>query len=439
MSTTWRQKEETIDSPVSRSVHRCRICGSAELEEVIDLGDQYIASIFTNEPIPPQVNQPFPLGLVRCASADGCGLVQLGNIIDPEILYDHYGYRSGTNEMMRANLRDIVEKIEQMIELHAGDVVLDIGCNDGTLLGSYSSSDIKRLGIDPSDAVKDISDPAIDVVNDFFTLETANAATGGAKARVVTSIAMFYDLEAPQEFVRDVAQFLSPDGIWVLELSYLPFMLRSNSFDTICHEHQEYYALRQLEWLLREQDLAIHRAELNDVNGGSIRLFIRPGSLGEPPSEWASDLKKLRDEEENLQLHTDRPYKVFRDAVATVRDDLRHMFSRLIAAGKVVYIYGASTKGNVLLQYCGIDKWMAPKAADRNPDKWGTRTLGTEILIVSEDEARSDKPDYFLVLPWHFMDSFLPRETEFLDGGGRFIVPLPKLRVVGKGGEVIDV
>ena len=341
--------------------------------------------------------------------------------------------------MMRANLRDIVGKVEEMIELQPGDLVLDIGCNDGTLLSSYSTEGLVRLGIDPSDAVEDIEDEDVNVVRDFFTSATFAAAADGRKAKVITSIAMFYDLESPRSFVADVAAALDPEGVWVIELSYLPFMLEAKSFDTICHEHQEYYALRQLEWLFEESGMRIHRAEMNEVNGGSIRVFVRPATAGDGPSEWEGELKRLRDDEAALRLDTDEPYSRFREAVTRTRRDLMDVLVRSIAAGKLVYIYGASTKGNVLLQYCGIDKWIAPKAADRNPDKWGTRTLGTEILIISEDQAREEHPDYLLILPWHFLEGFIERESEFLARGGRFIVPLPELRVIGEGGRTIDV
>ena len=421
----------TDRTQVCTKIDRCRICGSAQLEDVISLGQQYIASLFPVGPVSADIDQRFPLHVVRCSSTGGCGLVQLEHTVSPEILYAHYGYRSGTNEMMRANLDDIVRQIEDRVSLQPDDIVLDIGCNDGTLLGSYSAPGIDRVGIDPSDAVAAIDAPDITVINDFFTRETFNAARPGKRARAVTSIAMFYDLDRPAAFVRDVAGVLADDGIWVMELSYLPAMLDANAFDTICHEHLEYYALGPLEWLLRSEGLEVRRVDVNDVNGGSFRLMIGRSTNGLESGDDRLGIENLRKREEELQLTSDVPYRRFRDACETIRGDLTALLRKIKDDGKRVYAYGASTKGNTLLQFCGLDTGMIEKAADRNPDKWGTTTIGTNIPIVSEDEAREDSPDYFLALPWHFKESFLTREQDFLANGGRFIFPLPQVHVIG--------
>lgn len=410
----------------------CRVCGSPELCSVIDLGSQCIASIFVEGEALPFLLQPYPLEVVRCTANGGCGLVQLRHTISPDVLYAYYGYRSGTNEIMRANLRDITAKIEQMIELKSGDIVLDIGCNDGTLLDSYQTAGIDRLGFDPAANVAESArQKGLDVVDDFFSFQSFATVRPGRKAKVVTSIAMFYDLENPPGFVSDVASLLADDGVWVIELSYLPFMLQKDLFDTICHEHLEYYALRQIKWMLRREQLQVHRIEFNDINGGSFRLFIRKQAFGPVPADARALLDKVRKYEEILGLDTDRPYVRFREAALKVRDDLMKLLTELKAAGKSVYIYGASTKGNTILQFCGIDDTMVVKAADRNPEKWGRRTLGTDIPIASEEEVRAEKPDYFLVLPWHFFEAFKIREAAFLKRGGKFILPLPEVRVVG--------
>ena len=416
---------------ICREVNRCRLCGSLELSGVADLGSQYIASIFSRDGVPDHLAQPFPLEVVRCSSPDGCGLVQLRHSIDPQVLYDHYGYRSGTNELMRQNLSDMVVNIEEIVDLSAGDLVLDIGCNDGTLLKSYSTVDLKKVGVDPSDAVVAIEDERIEVLNDFFSADLVDRLIGDQKAKAITSIAMFYDLEDPIGFARDVASLLSEDGVWVLELSYLPSMLEANSFDTVCHEHLEYYGLRQLRWVAEATGLQIAKVELNDVNGGSVRCFFRPSGV-EVAGDQAAAVAELLTREDELGLATDVPYKEFEKRCQAIRDELVGLIDRIIADSGVVYAYGASTKGNTLLQYCGLDSSKITKAADRNPDKWGTRTLGTDIPIISEEEARSDGPDYFLVLPWHFIESFVKRESEFLENGGRFLLPLPEVRILGR-------
>lgn len=426
-----------VEAGLCVAIDRCRICGSEPLEDVISLGEQRIASLFPPRAgLPEHLNQAFPLQVVRCSSPEGCGLVQLRHSVAPQVLYSHYGYRSGTNEMMRANLREIAAAAQEVVRLHAGDVVVDIGCNDGTLLKNYSN-DLLRIGIDPSDAVDNIDDPDIRIIRDFFSHDALERSYPDRRARVVTSIAMFYDLEDPGAFARDVAAVLTEDGVWIVELSYLPSMLRTNAFDTICHEHLEYYSLRSIEWMLKEQGLRVTRAEINNVNGGSIRLFIRRDAIEANPDE-EENLQALRLEEDAFGLHTDLPFDVFRGASESIRRQLSYLVETLVAAGKRVYVYGASTKGNTLLQFCGLDEQVVQKAADRNPDKWGTFTIGTNIPIVSEDEARADDPDYFLILPWHFLDGFVQREREFLARGGRFIVPLPHVRILDRNSVEIQ-
>ena len=415
-------------------ISACRICGGADLRQVIDLGDQYIAGIFARADVPGFLQTRFPLELVRCAIPDGCGLVQLKHSVSPSVLYSDYGYRSGINRSMREHLAGIADAAARGTGVKHGDTILDIGCNDGTLLAAYGIPGLDRLGFEPAKNVALLAkERGLDVVNDFFSAEAYRAARPGVKAKVVTSIAMFYDLEDPQGFTRDVAAVLADDGVWIIELSYLPLMLKQKSFDTVCHEHLEYYALRQIEWMVGKAQLRVHRVEFNDVNGGSVRVYIRKALHGTPPSSERETIERVRRDEQDMGLGTDAPYEVFRDQVQRIRGTLRELLGRMKAEGKSIYVYGASTKGNTLLQFCGIDHTIVGKAADRNPDKWGRRTLGTEIPIVSEEEARADHPDFFLVLPWHFLPEFLTREAAFLEGGGRFIVPLPDVRVIGEG------
>lgn len=420
-----------MQTELCRAIERCRICGSEELRPVISLGDQYIASLFPTGPLPPELDRAFPLAVVRCAGEGGCGLVQLEHTVAPGILYDHYGYRSGTNEIMRANLAGIARAVEELVSPGPDEIVLDIGCNDGTLLSSYSSQGIRRVGIDPSDAVKAIDASDTTVLNDFFSARLFYEQFPDERAKIVTSIAMFYDLDHPQEFVAEVAGILADDGVWVIELSYLPSMLEVTAFDTICHEHLEYYSLKPIEWMLEREGLAVHKAEVNDVNGGSIRLFIRKQDIP-LPSGAERDLDAMRRAEEALGLDSDAPYEAFRQACFRVKEQLRRLIEGAVQKDQTVYAYGASTKGNTLLQFCELDRGLIKKAADRNPDKWGTETVGTHIPIVSEEQARSESPDIFLVLPWHFFEGFIKRESAFLEKGGTFIVPLPETKVVDR-------
>lgn len=421
-----------MDESLIREITRCRICGGEELQPVIDLGLHYIASIFPGDEVPNNLKTRYPLEVVRCAATNSCGLVQLKHSVSPQVLYSHYGYLSGINEAMRANLRDIAHKVERMAGLAPGDLVADIGCNDGTLLSFYDSTGLDRLGFDPADNVSCLARAkGLDVVSTFFSGDAFHLARPGKKARAVTSIAMFYDLEDPGAFVGDVASILADDGVWVIELSYLPFMLSKSSYDTICHEHLEYYSLRQIMWMLDRHGLKIHGIEFNEVNGGSFRLFIRREEAGPVASQTQQTIWSVKEKEERLGLATEAPYLRFRDQTEKVSQELRALLSEIIVSGKKAYVYGASTKGNTILQYCGIDRTIIPKAADRNPEKWGRRTLGTDILIISEEQARAEHPDYFLVLPWPFFQVFRKRETEFLERGGKFILPLPEVQIVG--------
>ncbi len=308
--------------------------------------------------------------------------------------------------------------------------VLDIGCNDGTLLRHYPSTFI-RYGIDPSDAAKSAANDA-QVVNDLFPSEQLTTLTRGKPFDVITSIAMFYDLEDPTGFVRAVKQHLAHDGLWCFEMSYMPAMLRGNSYDTICHEHLEYYSLAVLEYILGKAAMKVVRVSLNDCNGASIRVHATHSDNfrfdGDPAAQAA--IRELRQQEFDLKLDTDEPYRNFQDAIERHKTELCSLIRRLKASGKTVHIYGASTKGNTILQTCGINHTLIDCAAERNPKKFGGRTLGTNIPIVSEEESRRRKPDYYLVLPWHFKEEFLEREQAMLDAGVGFIFPLPQIEIV---------
>ncbi len=414
----------------------CRICGSAELTPVLSLGNHRIAGAFAD----PNGNQPveraIPLELVRCdmtRDEQACGLLQTKHTVPGSILYSSYWYRSGVNRTMIENLHGIAHGVEAIVPLEAGDLVVDIGCNDGTLLDGYRAKGLRYLGFDPSDVSRYAVEKGYDVVNDFFSGDGLQQRRPDQKAKAITSIAMFYDLEQPRSFVADVASALAASGIWVIELHYLPQMLERNAFDAIVHEHLEYYSLAVIERLLGEEGLEVVSAELNDINGGSIRLFIgHAGRHASTPAQTAA-ITELRIAEFELALDAPEPYETFRIGVERVRDDLVALCRRLVDEGKTIHVYGASTKGNTILQYAGIDHTLIAAAADRNPDKWGSETIATKIPIISEDESRAMNPDYYLALPWHFLDEFLERETDFLGRGGQFIVPLPEVRVVGAG------
>jgi NDP-4-keto-2,6-dideoxyhexose 3-C-methyltransferase len=412
-------------------IKKCRICGNEKLIEIMNLGEQELSGKF---PKIDEVDPPSsPLILVKCDDSkkeDACGLIQLKHSSEPEQMYvGGYGYLSGMNQTMTAHLKDVVKKIESIVNLKSGDLVIDIGSNDGTLLKSYTKSGIKRVGIDPGgQQYKQYYPPEIGLITDFFPTTALNNLYPGQKAKVITSIAMFYDLENPMSFVQNIKKYLDTEGIWVLEQSYLPSMLESNAFDTICHEHLEYYALKQIEWMLKRNDLKVIDVERNLINGGSFKIYVaHKGTIYPINKKSISDLK---DYENSLYLNTITPYKEFKNRVDKIKIDLTTFIKNEKVKGKLIYAYGASTKGNILLNYFKLDNTIITAAAERNDKKWGCRTPGTHIPIVSEESARKAFPEYFLVLPWHFKDEFIQRESTYLKEGGKFIFPLPSISVI---------
>ena len=366
-----------------------------------------------------------PITLVRC---EQCGLAQLGHDYDPDELYRHeYGYRSGINSTMSKHLNRLVADVTGRRRLEAGDVVLDIGSNDGTLLHAYHTPEIQRVGMDPTiDQYRNFYEPDIVAVADYFSA-SGFARVSRGRAKIITSIAMFYDLADPSAFVADIAASLASDGLWVLELCYAKRMIELNAFDTVCHEHAAYYCLDQLVRLFEVHGLRVFDVSFSDVNGGSFRVFVCHRSA---PFVGSDEVTATLTAETAFGLDTAAPYEAFRSRVEAQKGKLRELIDSLKRQGKTVYGYGASTKGNVLLQYCGFDATDLVAVADRNPAKWGRWTPGTCIPIISEYDARAQRPDYMLVLPWHFRDEFIEREADFLSGGGHMIFPLPNLEIV---------
>lgn len=411
----------------------CRVCDGA-LEPILSLGDIYVSDF----PAADESDGTLaPLELVLCRR---CRLLQLKHTVPGETMYRNYWYRSGTNQTMRTALADIANKAEHLVHLKEGDTVVDIGCNDGTLLASYKTGGIFKAGFDPAENLAQFSRKIADHLTvGFFDAEAFAKAPelAGRKARIVTSIAMFYDLEDPNRFVADIKKVMHPDGLWIVQMSYLPLMLKTNELGNVCHEHLEYYSLQSFEHLLQRHDFEVVDLEMNDVNGGSMRAYIRnraadPHTFAdETYRELAADrVKAFREEEFRMGLDTSAPYLEFAAWVDRIREDVVGFIKEKVAQGKKVYVYGASTKGNTLLQYFGLDHTMIGGASERNRDKFGRVTVGTRIPIVSEEEARAAKPDYMLVLPWHFLEEFQAREKEYLLGGGRFIVPMPHFTLI---------
>lgn len=402
----------------------CRVCGGGDLTEVVNLGTQFVSD-FSREPTTSGVECPIVLDLCH-----RCGLVQQRYTAPQDLLYTrHYWYRSGVTNTMRAALADVVAAACARIELSPNDVVLDIGSNDGTLLRCYPPW-VVRVGVEPAENLQEEGRKGLSLlVSEFWGGGTADVLLrhlGGKKARVVTACGMFYDLEDPNPFVADVAKVLAPDGLFVAQLMCLKQTLNRNDVGNLCHEHLEFYSLPSLETLFNRHGLTIQEVQENGVNGGSYRLYVRH-SAGARPCDASVPLAWSRE----LSLGLDEPmtYVMWQADLERRRAECVRLVREAKASGKSVWVYGASTKGNVILQWYGLDHTLIDGAADRSPEKWGRYTVGTGIKITSEDEARQ-KADVFLVLPYSFLIEFTERERAWRDRGGRFIVPLPEPRVL---------
>jgi SAM-dependent methyltransferase len=410
----------------------CRVCGSSSLTPVIDLGPQYLQGSFVKPGKEMPSQRKINCSLVRCnpqVDENACGLLQMEHSVPPEILYAAYWYRSGTNATMRNHLKEIADSALALVK-KAKCNVLDIGCNDGTLL-EYYPKDFVRYGCDPSDVAQEVEHAT--VVQDIFPSAELFKAIGDTKMDIITSIAMFYDLESPVDFVKSIKSLLSPEGIWIFEMSYMPHMLELDSYDTICHEHLEFYSLAVLEKITSMAGMKIVKISFNDINGGSIRCYAtHKESSIYYNKENHKGMNDIRQKEFDLELDTDKPYVAFQYRIEKVKNELHDLLVKLKNEGKRVHIYGASTKGNTILQWCNINSMLVEYAAERNPDKYGAYTLGTNIPIISEAESRAMNPDYYLVLPWHFKAEFLEREKEALDKGTGFIFPIPMIDIYKK-------
>ncbi|MEK7518163.1 MAG: class I SAM-dependent methyltransferase [Patescibacteria group bacterium] len=409
-----------VNSNKSIVITSCRSCGSEKLYEILSLGIQYLSDFSSSGEKP----EKYPLELVLCRK---CNLLQLRHTAPKTSLYtERYGYRSGINNTMRSELREIVNKSVGKAKLQKKSIVVDIGANDGTLLAFYHK-DYFRVGIEPiKKFAKECRMHADIVINDFFNYKSYSQKLKNRKAQIVTAISCFYDIDNPNQFLTDVKKILDRNGIFIIQQNYLVSMLQQNAFDNIVHEHLEYYSLLSLEYLLNKYDLEVFDVELSQINGGSFRTFISHKGI----MKINKSVLKLRELEKKLKLNKSKVYKDFVSRVRKTREDLYNLLVMLKNKGKSVYLYGASTRGNTLLQFCNLDNKLINAAIERNSEKWGKTVASVGIPIISEEQGRAEKPDYMLILPWFFKDEFLEREKNYLKDGGHFIFPLPKVEII---------
>ena len=412
-----RQMEREVIDMAYQKIQQCRVCGNRELVEVLDLGEQALTGYFpadAGEQVP-----SMPLKLVKCHGGDDvCHLLQLAHTYNLEEMYgESYGYRSGLNPSMVEHLSGKIEKIKGAVPLKEGELVLDIGSNDGTSLGFYPG-ELMRIGIDPTaEKFSRFYPKGTTLVADFFSQTVFDCISCGKKAKVITSFSMFYDLPDPVSFARDIAAALDENGVWVLEQSYMPTMLAKRSYDTVCHEHLEYYGLRQIKWIVERAGLKIVDVEFNDVNGGSFSVAVcHQNSSGQSNEKFVSQVLQ-----QEKQFQTLEPYHHFAREVEASREQLLTRLNSIRSEGKNVAVLGASTKGNVILQYCQIDTSLVSVVAEVNSDKYGKFTPGSKVPIESEKTVLEANPDYLLVLPWHFK-AFFESAEQFKDK--KLIYPL---------------
>jgi NDP-4-keto-2,6-dideoxyhexose 3-C-methyltransferase len=403
-----------------KQINKCRICGNTDLQTVLDLGVQVLTGVFPKQP--DQEITAGPLQLVKCTGSDDCcGLLQLAHSYDLDEMYgENYGYRSGLNQSMVRHLHQKIAKALSLVSISDKPLVLDIGSNDGTSLAAYPT-DLTRVGMDPTAGkFRHYYPDGAQVIDDFFSASNFLAHFPRRKARVITSFSMFYDLEKPMEFVKEVAQILDPQGIWVFEQSYMPMMLETNSFDTACHEHLEYYAYKQIDYMLQRNGMKVVDVEFNEVNGGSFSITAALQDASYPRYAGHEDLLKKEADLDNLA-----PYIAFAQRTARAREDVVEFVKHCKSQGKKVAALGASTKGNVLLQYCGLTSGDIFAVAEINPDKYGTYTPGSLIPILAEN-AVIEEADYLIVLPWHFKSFFMEKYKHIAH---KLVFPLPTLHI----------
>ena len=414
---------------IFKRIKYCRICANKNLKEIIDLGKQNIQGAFVKKGYPKPYFRKIPLKLLLCPQ---CSLVQLQHTVNPKIMYKNYWYMSGINKTMRNHLKEIVNSSLKIIKKNKLRKVLDIGCNDGTLLRNYPAH-FHKVGIDPSQIIETINNKNkmrnFNFFKSFFPSKKFITKYKKNKFDIITSIAMFYDLENPNIFVKNIKEILKKNGIWIIEMSYLSEMIKTNSFDTICHEHLEYYSLKSLNYLMNQNGMKIFKISFNNINGGSIRCYI---SHQDQISYQRKKDKKiilncLKKEKKN-KIYQAATYSRFTKKIKFIKHKIKNLLNKIRQQKKTIHIYGASTKGNTIIQFLNICNKQIPYAAERNPIKWGAKTLGSNIKIISEQDSKLLKPDYYFVLPWHFKKEILNREKKNL-GKVKFIFPLPNIEI----------
>ncbi len=400
--------------PKSKKINKCLLCKNRKLKRIFSLGNLFVSNFVEKSNIKNGIR--VPLTMMYCKN---CSLIQLSHIAPQEIMYKKfYWYRSGVTKTMRDGLQNIYNESLKFVKISKKDLVLDIGANDGTLL-KYYKKNFTTIGCEPAmNLQKNLKKNCDHIMPNFWSFEEFNKISvkkNLPKPKIITAIGMFYDLEDPNKFIRDAAFSLHEEGIFIAQLMCLKSMVKKNDIGNICHEHIEFYSLNSLKYLFENNGLEIFKIEENDINGGSFRIYCRKYNKGSIKLPYENVEKMMKSFVKRAKLNKKKTIKFLN----TKSND-----------GKRIFLYGASTKGNTLLQYYGINKKLIPFAAEKSSEKWNKYTIGTGIKIISEKKARKMKPDYFLVTPWAFIKEFKKRETKWLKTGGKFIIPFPNMKII---------
>ena len=403
--------------PKIKKIKKCRLCYNQKLTRVHNFGSHYVSNFVQKKNIKRGIKAP--LNLVYCKK---CKLLQLEHSAPQELMYKKfYWYRSGVTSTMRIALKDIFLKVKKMSIMQKGDTILDIGANDGTLLKHFKNDSYTTIGCEPAkNLTKELKKNSNFVINNFWNCKDLNIILKKnklKKPKVITAIGMFYDLEDPSKFISDAAKSLNDNGVFIAQLMCLDSMIKKNDLGNICHEHLEFYSYPSLKYLFEKNGLKIMKIEENNINGGSYRIFCK------------KNIKKSINYREKTSL---RDIKKFIKRVKKNKKACLKFLKKSQKKIKKVFIYGASTKGNTLLQYYGINSKIIPYASERSPEKWGKYTVSTGLKIISEQNARKINPDYFFVMPYAFIKEFIKREKNWIKGGGKFILPYPNFKILNK-------
>lgn len=414
----------------NQKIQCCRFCGNKNLVPCIDIGEQYLSSIF-----PENLNydgklKKQSLEILQCVKTKegDCGSLQLARDYDLSEMYEHYPYTSGSNASMQKILEDVANSGINLRHLEEDDVILDIGCNDGTLLSFFERGPVDLIGVDPAQNVESVvNSQRFKRVKDFFTAENFKKVSN-KKVKLAFAVAMFYHLKYPVKFCKDVEEILDDNGVLIIQMAYLPAMIKTNMYDNIVHEHVGYYGAQNIKVILEKAGLEMFDVELNDVYGGSFRVFAKKkGNINFPKTRR---LQETLDDELRWGIFETSTYTNFMQRINQTKENLQKLIKSLKDEGKKIWIYGASTKGNTIMQFCDIGSKYIEAAADSNPFKFGKYLIGSNIPIYPEDKLRQEKPDYLLALPYSFVDRFKQRERELVENGTKFIVPLPEVKIV---------